>query len=106
MSNFFETLFGFGKKYGKGGKPGETMVAEVQYRDGANYKNGYVMIIPPGLEIKVGDEITSDKFGIPEQEWYDKHLPGEYDKEFDHNILEIEEIRPMKEDDIISNKKA
>lgn len=88
-----------------GGKSNK-MVVEVLYRDGANYKNEYLFDLPEGKTLKVGDEVPSTIFGISEQEWYDNYLPGEYDSEIDHNLLEVLEIRPKGKGDIISKKKS
>lgn len=101
LLGFFNDLGG-AKKFAKGGGTSEPMVVEVQYRDGANYKNQYLFYLPKGKSLKIGDDITSDVFGISEKDWYDSYLPGEYDEELDHNILEVQEIRPFKEGDIIS----
>jgi|GEM_PF-5154091 hypothetical protein len=79
-------------------------VAEVQYRCGGNYKTSYVMFIPVGKQLKVGDDVTVNDFGISDEKWYNELLPGKYDAELDHNILEVLAIRDRKEDDMPVNR--
>ncbi len=88
----------------KGGKLGYKKVADVTYRDGANYKTTWQMGIPIGKEneISVGDDVPTEFFGIPNDEWLNNYLV-ESDPEFDHNILEIDEIRDPRQGDTVVN---
>jgi hypothetical protein len=102
------------EEYEDGGSMGEVkeqksdypFVAEVMYRDGANYKDFFTFGISEeqSKAIAIGDEVKSDFFGISEKTWYDEYLPGDYDPEYDHNTLEVEMVRPRKETDVLSNK--
>ena len=78
-------------------------VAEAQYRCGGNYKTNYIMLIPAGKQFKVGEEVTVNEFGITDERWYGELLPGKYDAELDHNILEVLEIRNRRDDDMPVN---
>jgi len=78
-------------------------IAEVQYRCSGNYKTNMLMLIPVGKQFKVGEDVEVNQFGISNEEWYDKLLPSKYDPELDHNLLEILEIRNMRDDDLPVN---
>jgi hypothetical protein len=80
-------------------------VAVCQYRCGGNFKEEFIVLIPKGKKFKVGDEeVCVSEFGISDEEWYFGTIPGEYDPELDHNLLEILEIRDRKDTDIITNQ--
>lgn len=95
-------------KLAKGGNTG-IMVAEVLYRDGANYKQHFIMQLNPDHDLSVGDEdVSVSEFGIGNDVWesmINEVSTGGWDDEIDHYSVEIEEIRPYEEGDMISNEK-
>jgi len=84
----------------------DAMVADVLYTDGANFKQHYVFLIPKNeacMALKEGDEIDISAFNVSEDDWKENLLPGEYDPDFDHTIVEVITIRKIKPDDVICN---
>lgn len=79
-------------------------VVEVTYRDGANYKTQYIFKLPEGAKFKPGDEVPSTVFGISKEDWFSDYLPKGYDKEIDHNELEIVKVRNKARHDVLSER--
>lgn len=98
-------------KKAKKAKKEKEMVAIIFYRDGANYKNHFLVPVPKGSKIKVAkdedDEIEVTQLGITQEQWekdFLTQLCGGYDEEIDHNLVLVEEIRERKEGDILNSK--
>jgi hypothetical protein len=70
------------------------IVAEVMYRDGANYKDNYTFGVVTSLanQFKIGDEdVPVQMFGFSHEDW--QEFRGEkWDDEFDHYSVEVESI--------------
>lgn len=74
----------------------KTIKLEIMYRDGANWKTFFdhelnTKDFPKAERLKVGDEFNMGEFGTPKQaEFFNSDIhQHKYDKEHDHNILEV-----------------
>jgi hypothetical protein len=72
--------------------------------DGANYKTQYIFKLPEGAKLKPGDEVPSTVFGISKEDWFSDYLPKGYDKEIDHNQLEVVKVRNKARYDVLSER--
>lgn len=63
------------------------MIYDIQYRDGANYKQWFRAEIDEVKE--VGDEIYMEDSGLNIDEFWELLGWPQYDPVYDHNILEI-----------------
>ena len=70
-------------------KKPHNVYAELLYRDGANYKTTFGVVVPEEIrdEINVGDELTIETFNIEPSDMWNYH--GTPDTELDHNLVDV-----------------
>jgi len=91
-----ESLPAYGEK--------KILVADVLYRDGANYKEVFTFLIPPDASwgtvgVYNDCEKNINDFGIADYVWEEQILPTGFSPAFDHYEVEVLEIRPIADDE-------
>lgn len=70
----------------------KTLKISILYQDGANFKSYFdheidLIKFPKAIHLKIGDEFKMGKYGtLSKKDWF---TDGDFDPEFDHNILEV-----------------